>query len=120
MVCGSGPLPSATTGYTMDDTKKSIIKTASNLIIAVGAILAVFWGINEHYAKAADFERYQQQQNQRFDQYQREQKQALVELRKRALEDELFDLNWRIEKGSGGAFERAKRARILRELDDLR
>lgn len=100
--------------------KQNPIKSALTMIGSVAAVVVFFWMVEDRYVSAADFQQFQQQQKTFVDQIQRQQRDSLSLFRRQMLEDELFELELKIQQGTATNVERAKVNRIKRQLQLLK
>lgn len=94
-------------------------KTTLTTLASIATVVVFFWAVDDHYVSAADLEQYQEQQQRNLQRYQTEQKKVITDFRRQMLEDELFELDLRIDEGTASRIDRAKKARITRQLERL-
>ena len=95
------------------------LKTAITTLASIAAVVVFFWGVEDRYVNAADLKAYEQRQQQRLEVYQQQQQKTVTDFRRQMLEDELFELELKVEEGTAGRIDRAKKARIQRQLERL-
>lgn len=96
--------------------KQNPIKSALTMIASVAAVVVFFWTVEDRYVSAADFQNFQNQQQRFVDQIQKQQRDSLSSFRRQMLEDELFELELKVQQGTATNVEKAKINRIKRQL----
>ena len=97
------------TTRTLQIMRQNPLKSALTMIGSVAAVVIFLWVVDDRYVNAADFKQFQHQQEQLF-----------VDSRIQQIQDQLFVLDLKVENGSATEIDRAQRARLQRQLGELR
>ena len=95
------------------------IKTGLTTLASIAVVVTFFWAVEQHYVSAADFEQFQMRQQQQFDHFQTQQQRNITDFRRQMLEDDLFELDLKVEEGTANTIDRARKQRIERQLERL-
>lgn len=91
-------------------------KSALSILTSIATIVLFVWAVEGHYVRAADFSQYQKRQ----EQFQLQQKEALKSFQRQQLDNQLFDLEFKVQNGTATPLDRAKIERLKRQLQELR
>ena len=96
--------------------KENPIKTALSTISSIAAVVMFIWAVNSHFVSAADFSKYQQRQ----EQFQQQQQESFKAFQRQQIDNELFELEFKVQQGNATPLDRAKIQRLKRQLNELR
>lgn len=107
------------TTRTLEVMKQNPLKSTLTLIGSAAAVAVFFWSVEDRYVKAADFQQFQQRQEQFQQQFKQQQQQNVNNFRRQMLEDELFELQLKVNEDIATSIDKAKILRIQRQLQQL-
>lgn len=101
-------------------TKTSTLFKSSLAVVGtfVGVLVAM-WAVEDRYVSAADFSQYQQRQEAFSIQQQSSQDRRYKEFRRQQIDDQLFELQFKLDNGTATPLDKAKIKRLQRQLNDL-
>jgi len=104
---------------------KKISKTSAlfkSSLAIIGTFIGVFvamWAVEDRYVSAADFSQYQQRQEAFSIQQHTAQENRYRDFRKQQIDDQLFELEFKVNQGTATPLDKAKIERLRRQLQDL-
>jgi len=96
--------------------KDNPIKSALSIMASIAAVVVFIWSIEGRYVSAADFSQYQKRQ----EQFQHQQQETINSFQRRQIDNELFELEFKVNNGEATPLDRAKIQRLKRQLIELR
>lgn len=97
----------------------TVFKSSLAIIGTFLGVIAAMWAVEDRYVSAADFSSYQQRQEAFSIQQQSAQDRRYKDFRRQQIDDQLFELQFKLDNGTATPLDKAKIKRLQRQLNDL-
>jgi hypothetical protein len=97
----------------------TLFKSSLAIIGTFLGVIAAMWAIEDRYVSAADFSQYQQRQEAFILQSQSAADKRQKNFRKQIIDDQLFELQFKVNQGTASPLDKAKIERLQRQLREL-